>query len=101
MADSWLHLWPDLPNDPKWRTIARVSKQPISTVIAVYLHVLVDASDNVSAPGRLQSFRAEDVASSLDITDEDVAAVLEAMQGRVLDGDRLTFWEKHMGDFDA
>ncbi|WP_252351096.1 hypothetical protein, partial [Escherichia coli] len=26
-----------MPNDPKWRTIARVSGQPIATVMAVYI----------------------------------------------------------------
>ncbi|ENW8560590.1 hypothetical protein ACR6SH_005434, partial [Escherichia coli] len=25
MANAWLRLWHDMPNDPKWRTIARVS----------------------------------------------------------------------------
>ena len=27
MANSWLRLWHDMPNDPKWRTIARKSKR--------------------------------------------------------------------------
>lgn len=44
MANSWLRLWHDMPNDPKWRTIARRSGQSIGNVIAVYLHVLVNAS---------------------------------------------------------
>lgn len=43
MANAWLRLWHDMPNDPKWRTIARVSGQPIATVMAVYIHLLVDA----------------------------------------------------------
>lgn len=46
MANSWLRLWHDMPNDPKWRTIARKSNQRISDVIAVYLHVLVNASES-------------------------------------------------------
>ncbi|EOP2197647.1 hypothetical protein QSF09_003200, partial [Escherichia coli] len=25
MANAWLRLWHDMPNDPKWRTISRVS----------------------------------------------------------------------------
>ncbi|EEY1988416.1 phage replisome organizer, partial [Escherichia coli] len=40
MANAWLRLWHDMPNDPKWRTIARVSGQPIATVMAVYIHLL-------------------------------------------------------------
>ncbi|HHX9950424.1 TPA: hypothetical protein ACVTIP_002809 [Salmonella enterica] len=44
MANSWLRLWHDMPNDPKWRTIARKSSQRIGDVISVYLHVLVNVS---------------------------------------------------------
>lgn len=93
MANQWLRLWHDLPNDPKWRTIARVSKQRIGDVIAVYLHVLVDASANDSERGRTRSLNVEDVATALDLENEQVEAVLSAMQGRVLDGDLVTGWE--------
>lgn len=91
-AIEWFRLWHDMPNDPKWRTIARVSGQPISVVISVALHVMVDASRNVTR-GHVD-VTAEDIASGLDVTDEAVEAVLSAMQGRILDGDRLTGWEK-------
>lgn len=91
-AIEWFRLWHDMPNDPKWRTIARVSGQPIPVVISVALHVMLDASRNVTR-GHVD-VTAEDVASALDVTDEAVEAVLEAMQGRILDGDKLTGWEK-------
>ncbi len=35
MANSWLRLWHDMPNDPKWRTIARKSEQSIALVSSV------------------------------------------------------------------
>lgn len=88
---DWLRLWHDMPNDPKWRTIARVSSQPISLVQAMYVHLLVDASRNVTR-GHV-TVTKEDIASALDVTDEQVEAVFLAMQGRVLDGDKLTGWE--------
>lgn len=91
MSNSWLRLWHDMPNDPKWRTIARVSGQPISLVQAMYLHLLVDASRNVTR-GHV-SVTAEDLASALDVTEDAVSAVLEAMQSRVMDGDRLSGWD--------
>lgn len=91
-AIEWFRLWHDMPNDPKWRTVARVSGQSIATVLAVALHLMVDASRNVTR-GHV-SVTAEDVASALDVTDEAVEAIFSAMQGRVLDGDRLTGWEK-------
>jgi len=80
-----------MPNDPKWRTISRVSGQTIATVQTIYLHLLVDASRNVTR-GHV-TVTNEDLASSIDVTDDAISAVLEAMQGRVLDGDRLTGWE--------
>jgi len=88
---DWLRLWHDMPNDPKWRTIARVSSQPISLVQAMYVHLLVDASRNVTR-GHV-TVTKEDIASALDVTDEQVEAVFSAMQGRVLDGDKLSGWE--------
>lgn len=91
MANQWLRLWHDMPNDPKWRTIARVSGQPIPLVQAIYLHLLVDASRNVTR-GHV-TVTTEDLASALDVTDERVESVLSAMQGRVMDGGRLTGWE--------
>lgn len=93
MANQWLRLWHDMPTDPKWRTISRASGQRIGDVIAVFVHVLVDAS-NATERGRTQSFVCEDVANALDIECEQVEAILLAMQGRVLDGDKLRGWEK-------
>lgn len=93
MANSWLRLWHDMPNDPKWRTIARASGQPITSVIAVYLHMLVCASI-ASVRGRLESFCTEDVASALDLDREAVEAVAKAMEGRVISDGQLLGWDK-------
>ncbi|HBI9798430.1 TPA: phage replisome organizer [Escherichia coli] len=92
MANAWLRLWHDMPNDPKWRTIARVSGQPIATVMAVYIHLLVSASRNVTR-GHIE-VTTEDLASALDVTEEVIDSILQTMQGRVLDGDLITGWEK-------
>jgi predicted Fe-S protein YdhL (DUF1289 family) len=93
MANSWLRLWHDMPTDPKWRTIARVSKQSISEVIAVFSFVLVDASANASERGRTE-VNAEDVASALDLDTSAVQAILDAMESRVLNDGKVTGWEK-------
>lgn len=92
MANSWLRLWHDMPNDPKWRTIARQSGRPISLVIAVYTHLMVDASRNVTR-GHV-NVTQEDLASALDVTEDDVGAVLGAMEGRVIENNYLLGWEK-------
>lgn len=92
MANSWLRLWHEMPNDPKWRTIARVSNQPISLVLAVYLHVIVDASRNVTRGHT--NVTIEDLASALDVTEEQIKSIFDAMQGRVLDKNIVTGWDK-------
>lgn len=92
MANSWLRLWHDMPNDPKWRTISRVSNQPVSLVQAVFIHLLVSASRNVTR-GHVD-VTPEDLASALDVTESEIIAVLEAMQGRVLDGNFVSGWDK-------
>jgi hypothetical protein len=91
MANLWLRLWHDMPNDPKWRTISRASGQPIALVEAIYIHLLVDASRNVTR-GHV-SVTPEDLASALDVTEADVESVLAAMQGRVLDGVQVSGWD--------
>ena len=88
----WLRLWHDMPNDPKWRTVARVSKQPVSLVLSVFLHLMVDASRNVTRGHA--NVTHEDLASALDCDEQQISAILEAMQGRVLDGMNLLGWEK-------
>jgi len=81
-----------MPNNPKWRTIARISNQPLSLVQAVYLHLLVDASRNVTRGHAHVTI--EDLASALDVTENQISDIFKAMQGRVLDGQKLTGWEK-------
>ena len=91
MANLWLRLWHDMPTDPKWRTIARVSGEPIGIVQAVYLHLLVDASRNVTRGHA--TVTQEDLSSALDVTEAAIASILNAMQGRVLDEMRLLGWD--------
>ena len=93
MANSWLRLYHDMPNDPKWRTIARVSKQPITVVLSLYLHLLVCASA-AAERGTLDGYNIEDLATALDVDTAAVGAILVAMQGRVLEGDKLSGWNK-------
>ncbi len=89
--NHWLRLWHEMPSDPKFRTVAKISKRPISEVIAIYIHYLVDASKN--ARRGFKSISNEDVSSALDMEIEHVELVESAMQGRLLDGDRLKGWE--------
>lgn len=90
---DWCRLWHDMPNDPKFRTIARLSQSRTSDVISVFIHLMVSASANAGERGRTQP-NAEDLASALDLETERVESILSAMQGRVLDGESLSGWKK-------
>lgn len=99
MANSWLRLWHDMPNDPKWRTIAKISGQSISLVQAVYLQLLVSASQNpvtdeTGVTLHVVTVTNEDIASALDVTVSNVDSVTDAMQGRVLNGNTISGWDK-------
>lgn len=91
---DWVRLWHDMPTDPKWRVIARKSGQPLPCVIALFNLILVNASANGDERGTLHNFDSEDAAAALDMETEAVDAILTAMQGKVLDGARLSGWEK-------
>lgn len=93
MANTWCRIWNDMPTDPKWRAIAKRTGRPVTEVIAVYVTMMVNS--NVSSErGTLERWDDEDQASALDLETEQVTAIREAMQGKVLDGNRLTGWEK-------
>jgi len=111
MSSSWVRLWTDMPNDPKWRLIARISNQPIGIVIAVYIHMMVSA-ENIDETdetlsetvvkrhetsmkrGEIKNWSDEVIACALDLKIDDVIAIRQAMQGRVLEGNLLTGWAK-------
>lgn len=91
---EWVRLWHDMPTDPKWRAIARKSGQPLASVIAMFTLMMTNASANADARGALLAWDHEDAAAALDIDEADARAIFDAMQGKVLDGARLTGWER-------
>lgn len=91
---NWVRLWEDMPTDPKWRVIARRAGQSVGNVMAVFNFMMVNAGANETDRGTLRNWEDEDVASALDVDAAVVIAIREAMQGKVLDGDRLKGWEK-------
>lgn len=91
---DWVRLWHDMPTDPKWRVIAKRSGAAISEVISTYAFVMINASANATERGRTHNLFADDIAAALDLEEDRVTAILASMQGKVMDGDRLTGWEK-------
>jgi hypothetical protein len=90
---QWVRLWEDMPNDPKWRVVAKRSRRPVSEVLAVFVHMMTNAGASAER-GCLDGWSDEDVAISIDAEVEHVTAIREAMNGKTLDGDHLTGWEK-------
>lgn len=94
MTNTWLRLWHDMPTDPKFRVIARKSGRPLSEVLSVFVLMLTNASANDVDRGALLNWSDEDAAAALDLDTGHVTAIHEAMQGKTLDGENLTGWNK-------
>jgi hypothetical protein len=92
MANQWLRLWHDMPTDPKFVTVARLSGEHITVVLSVYMHLLVDASRNVTR-GNV-TVTTEDLASALNVTDEQIDKILKTMEGRLIVDGVLSGWDK-------
>jgi hypothetical protein len=63
-------------------------------VIAVFNLMMVNASGNAEQRGTLSGWDDEDAGAALDMDASEVEAIRGAMQGKVLDGDYLTGWNK-------
>lgn len=91
---NWVRLWNDMPTDPKWRVVAKRSGRPLAEVLSVFVMMLTNAGANATERGTLCNWCDEDIAVALDMEPDHVAAIRQAMQGKTLDGDRLSGWEK-------
>lgn len=92
MSD-WVRLWRDMPTDPKWRVISKRSGQPLTCVIALFTMLMTEAGGSDDR-GSISGLTVEDAAAALDMDEEAVAAIVAAMQGRVIEEGRLTGWER-------
>lgn len=97
---QWCRLWDDMVTDPKFRVVAKRAGRPVSEVIAVFAHMMTNVTKshrtptNASERGCLEGWDDEFVAIAIDAETQHVADIREAMQGRTLDGSRLTGWDK-------
>jgi len=79
-------------SDPKWRVIARKSQTTVPEVVSVSLCLLTSASDGDDRG--MFTITTEDVAACLDMDEGRVVAILDAMQGRFIEGQSIINWEK-------
>jgi hypothetical protein len=82
-----------MPNDPKWRDVAKRAGRPISEVLSVFVHMMAIAGV-ARDRGTIEGWNDEDIAAAFDMEPQHVTAVREAMDGKTLDGDRLTGWDR-------
>lgn len=94
MSIEWCRLWHDMPTDPKFRAIAKRAGRPTSEVLALFTAMLANASANDDDRGTLRNWSHEDMAIALDIEPAHAEAIYTAMQGKLLEGERLTGWER-------
>ena len=93
MAESWVRLWAGMTTDSKVRTIARKSGRPVVEVVGLFAHLMLIANES-ECRGDLDGLIVEDVASALDMDEEVVQAILDTMQGRVIEDGRLSGWDR-------
>lgn len=94
MSESWVRLWSNMTTDPKWQTIARKSGQPRHLVISLFIHMMLVANE-ADERGDISAMSTEDAASTMDCDEEQISAILQAMQGRVIDANgRLSGWDR-------
>ena len=92
-AQSWVRLWAGTTTDPKWQTIARKSGQPRALVIALFAHLMLEANE-AEQRGSVSAIDVEDCASAMDCDEDQIVAILDAMEGRVIADGQLSGWAK-------
>lgn len=98
-TEHWFRWHHGTVTDPKWRVIAARASASMSRnvtpchVVSVWAAMLECASQ-AQARGTLEGWCDEDIAAALGIEEEEVAAIRVAMQGKVLDGDAMTAWNR-------
>jgi hypothetical protein len=98
---KWLRLYTDTPDDQKWRLVSVRSGEPVGNILAVWTMMLCcagSAHERGADRGTLDGWNDEIAAAVLGYKPQIVTSIREAMQGLVLDGDKMTGWEKRQRD---
>lgn len=90
---DWFRWYNGTYADAKWRLVARRTGQPVANVVAVWA-ALGEHANEASERGTAEKWDSELIAAALDLDAAQVDAIVEAMQGRTLDGLKLKAFEK-------
>jgi hypothetical protein len=93
---NWLRWYHGTTNDPKWRTISKMTGQPVHVVLSIWAAILENASDSPDR-GTLSNWCDEDVGIALDLDGETVKRIRNAMKQKSMfrqNGTTISSWEK-------
>lgn len=85
---KWYAAHHGMPFDPKFQKVARRSGQPAIVVVGIWVVILDNVSQSAER-GTLDGFDAESVDIAMGMKDGTTQAIMDAMQGLLLDGDRV------------
>ncbi len=94
-SEHWFRWHHGTVTDPKWRVVASRCVTPVTVghVVAIWAAMVENASQ-ASTRGQLEGWDDEDIAALFGFDLAQVIAIREAMQGKTLDGNCLSGWEK-------
>lgn len=89
----WFRWHVGTVTDIKWHVIATRAETSVANVLAVWTCLLEDAAQ-AEQRGTVESWCGDDIAAYLGLDQPVVNRIWGAMQGKVLEGQRLTGWNK-------
>lgn len=94
MSIDWFRWYHGSISDPKFTVVARKSKQPRALVIAVWAAILESASQ-ADDRGSVEDLEIDTIAACLDVDDEAVSAIYDAIVAKslIVDG-RVEAWDR-------
>ena len=91
---EWFRAYHGISSDAKWRLVARMSKQPVAVVLAVWVSLL-DHASQADDRGSIAGVDCELLDVTLDLEDGVAKGVVTAMEAKgLVAGGRITAWEK-------
>lgn len=97
---EWVRWYIGTHADPKFRAVALEAGVHVTAAVAVWAAILEHARKSSEA-GVLTDWNSRVVGAALDLTGDQVDAILDAMQGLTLDGNRLPAFGRRNFDSDS
>lgn len=91
---NWWRAYHGLPEHPKWRSVGRQAKVPVSVVFHIAA-CLLDTASRSTPRGSVATFKPFDCAGIVDVSPEDVERVLAVLRDiHWIEGNMLGEWDE-------